>query len=142
MIKELLYERAVKRNETIKRPEREATEKPRIFDYLRQICEKTHKFEYNKKYAPAYLISLWLSHEEDLIDIVQEINLIQFYVPDDAVYQYYYNKVPMKRRFIKYDKKNDTTLQIEQEIQEIMDEHQVSHREALMIKKHVERLPK
>lgn len=139
MIKELLYEKAVKNNETIKRPSKDG---PTIFDFLKQICEKTNKFEYDKKIAPGYLLSLWLSHEEDFIDVVHKIAHLQFRLPDDAIYKYYMDQIPSGRKFIRYAKKNKSSLKREQEVEEIMIRYEVSKREALMIKNHIERLGK
>ena len=43
------------------------------FTFLNQIYNKTSVHEYDKKVAPAYMLSWWLSHDPGLINIVQKI---------------------------------------------------------------------
>lgn len=78
-----------------------------IFDYLNSIYYKK-PIVYDKKICNAYLLSLWLSHDKSLIDICNEINRFQFFLPDDLIYKYYYEKVPMGRRYIKWVKKEES----------------------------------
>ena len=106
---------------------------PKIFDFLNQINNKTSKFVYDKKIAPAYQLSMWLSHNINLIDIVQEINHLQFNLNDDIIYKYYMDKVPKKRRFIKWTKKSKTN---EKDIDKTMIKYNVSANEAKNILKH------
>lgn len=110
-----------------------------IFDYLRQICEKTTKLPYDKKIAPAFSITMWLSHEQDLVPLTQAMN-IRHWLDDKDVYNYYFDKVPEGSRFIRWTKKDETYLKEQEEIEEIMIEYNVSNREAKMIKQHKERL--
>lgn len=77
-----------------------------IFDYLNNIYNKGN-LGYDKKVAPAYLISMWLSHDKGLVDIVSTMNEYQFFLPDNLIYEYYYHKVPQGKRYIKWIKKNE-----------------------------------
>ena len=78
-----------------------------IFDFINQIFYKTSKYKYDKKISPSYMLSMWLAHDSQLIDIVNEINQYQFSLPDEIIYQYYFDKVPKGRRFLKWTKKKE-----------------------------------
>ena len=110
-----------------------------IFDYLRQICEKRTKLPYDKKTAPAFLLTMWLAHEDDLIEYAQNINR-HHWIGDENIYNYYFHVIPKGRRFIRWTKKDETYLKEQQEIEELMEEYNVSKREATMIKQHKERI--
>ena len=110
-----------------------------IFDYLRQVCEKTTKLPYDKKTAPAFLLTMWLAHEDDLIKYAQNINR-HHWIGDENIYNYYFHAIPKGRRFIRWTKKDETYLKEQQEIEEIMEEYNVSNKEATMIKQHKERI--
>lgn len=110
-----------------------------IFDYLKQIYEKTTKIPYDKRIAPAFLITMWLSHEPDLINLTQNMNR-RHWMDDKDVYNYYFHTVPKVYRYIKWTKKNEKYLKEKQEIEEIMMEYNVSNKEATMIKQHKERI--
>ena len=110
-----------------------------IFDYLRQICEKGTKQPYDKRLAPAFLITMWLSHEQDLINLCQAMN-IRHWLNDKDVYNFYFYKVPKGYRYIRWTKKDETYLKAQEEIEEIMLEYNVSNREATMIKQHTDRI--
>jgi hypothetical protein len=120
--------------------EKEDKKEGGFFDFLNQICNKTAKYPYNKKVAPAYSLSLWLAHEPDCIEYVNKINKLLFYIPDEMVYNYYFDVIPKGRRFIKYSKKKDEYIKEQEAIEEIMAEYNVSRQEANKIKKHLERL--
>ena len=77
-----------------------------IFSYLNAIYMKD-KIPYDKKLAPAYMLSLWLSHDKTLIDTVDKINEFQFLLSDDLIYKYYFDKIPKGRRYIKWTKKEE-----------------------------------
>lgn len=128
-------------NSISKQADRVKPEKKKIniFDYLKQICEKTTQQQYNKKVAPAFLLTMWLSHEQDLIDLCQEMN-IRHWLNDEDVYNFYFDKVSKRRRFIRWTKKDETYLKEQEEIEEIMIEYNVSNREATMLKQHKERI--
>lgn len=127
---------SIKKHET-KIPDKK--KKINIFDYLKQICEKTTNIPYDKKAAPAFLITMWLSHEQDLVSLTQAMN-IRHWLDDKDVYNFYFDKVPKGRRFIRWTKKDETYLKEQEEIEEIMMEYNVSNREATMIKQHKERI--
>jgi len=52
------------------------------------------------------MLCLWLSHDPQLIEIVNDMNNHLFTTPDEQVYNYFYYKIPKGRRFIKWTKKN------------------------------------
>lgn len=106
-----------------------------IFNYLNQIFYKSEKLPYDKKVAPAYMLSMWLSHDVSLIDIVNKINSLQFHLKDDIIYLYYMSKVPKGRRFIKWTKKDQKDKNIEKEIKNLMEKSKLSKREAMMVAK-------
>ncbi len=140
--KELLYERSVKGTETQKKtpdPDRVT-----IFDIMTQIFTKKVTHPYDKeaaKVASGWQLSRWFSHHRDLIDIVEKINKVQFSLTNKMVYDYYFNAIPKQRkRYIKWTKKDQTTVQKEKEIEEYMVEFDLSKREAMMILKHKERI--
>lgn len=78
-----------------------------LFNILNNIFFEKEKFIYDKKAAPAYALSMWLSHDEELLDIVNDINKFQFLLPDEVIYKYYRDMVPKKKRNIKWIKKTE-----------------------------------
>lgn len=111
------------------------TKEPNLFDYLEQISSKSTKLKYDKKNSSAYMISLWLSHDPRLLNLVQKINHLQFVLPDDIIYNYYFNEVPkMKKRFIKWIKKTPESKKRDKKVKELMEENsRLSKREAKSI---------
>lgn len=103
---------------------------PTLFDFLNQIYTKTEKYHYDKKIAPAYMLSLWLSHDKHLINIVDKIVRLQFTLPDDIIYNYYMSKIPKGRRFIKWVKKTPEDKKIKKKLESIMEGTFLSKREA------------
>jgi len=103
---------------------------PTLFDFLNQIYTKTEKYPYDKKIAPAYMISLWLSHDKHLINIVDKIVRLQFTLPDDIIYNYYMSKIPKGRRFIKWVKKTPEDKKTKKKLESIMIGTFLSKREA------------
>jgi len=106
---------------------------PTLFDFLNQIYLKTEKYPYDKKAASAYMLSLWLSHDKYLIYLVNKINRLQFLLPDDIIYKYYFDVVPKGRRYIKWTKKREEDKKIKKKIESIMEGTNLSKREAKMI---------
>lgn len=104
-------------------------EGPNLFTFLNAIFYKK-KIPYDKSIAPAYMLSLWLSHDPKLIDIVNDINHLQFLLDDGIIYQYYMNQVPKGRRFIKWVKKTPKDKRIEKRIKELTENSELSKREA------------
>lgn len=76
-----------------------------IFTYLNQIQDKRRTYNYNKKIANAYLLSLFLSMDKDFLKYVDDINKYQFILPDEVIYEYYMNIIPQGKRYIKFIKK-------------------------------------
>jgi len=108
---------------------------PTLFTYLNQIYYKTNRYEYSKKLAPAYMLSMWLSHDNSLIDIVNKINGLQFLLKDDIIYKYYMNKVPKGKRWIKWVKKDPKDKEFDKEVKKEMESRKLSKREAMMVVK-------
>lgn len=113
---------------------------PNIFDFLNQICFKSAKHEYDKKAVSAYMLSLWLSHEKDLIGVVNKINHFQFKFPDDSVYKYYYNMVPKGKRFIKWTKKDKIDKKMKAKLDALKEKYNISTNEAKSLLLHQDML--
>ena len=124
---------------TYKKKEKTEDDKPTLFDYINQILLKTKTFAYDKKIASGWMLSHILSHDSRLISFVQKMNLIQFNVPDECVYQYYFNVLPRGKRFIAIPKKADID---EDALSEIMEQYGISKKEAMFFLKFKERLAK
>ena len=117
------------------------SDKPNPWDFIRQIQYKTTKQEYKKRYKMGWLFSFWLSHCDRYIYIVQRMNRVQMYVPDKAVYDYYFDKIPRGNEFMNLSKQDKEFMdERNKKIEEIKEEYNVSKREALLILIHKERL--
>lgn len=103
--------------------------KKTLFDFINALNYK-NKIEYDKKVASAYILSLWLSHDKELLDLTNKINPYLFLLKDEAIWLYYYNKIPKKRRFIKWIKKEELNKKDEKEIKDLMEKYNISKREA------------
>jgi len=114
--------------------------KPTLFDFLNQIYYKRMKYPYDKKTASAYMLSLWLSHDKSLINIVHKICKYQFDLPDKVIYDYYFDKVPKGRRYIKWVKKTESEKKKDKDIKNICEKYNVSKRESKMLMAHLERI--
>ena len=108
-------------------------EKQTIFDFLNSINEKK-RIEINKKDFSGYMVSLWLSHSEDCIDVVNNINPYVFNTPYDAIYEYYFDKISKKKRFIKYTKKSKEESEVK-ELKQFKDKYSLSNKELKLFKK-------
>jgi hypothetical protein len=100
-----------------------------IFDHLNNIFLK-QGLKYDKKVVSTYLLSMWLSHDAQLIEIVNKINTLHFNISDNLIYDYYYSKIPKGRRFIKWVKKEETDKKISEKIKSFQDVSGVSKIEA------------
>jgi len=109
---------------------------PTLFDFINQILLKGKTFKYDKKIASGWMLSHILSHDPKLISFVQKINHLQFSIPDEQVYQYYYDALPKGKRYIAIPKKADIDEDL---LKEIIIQYNVSKREAILILKHKER---
>jgi len=103
--------------------------KKTIFDYLNSIFYKKD-IEFYKNECSRYMLLLWLSHDKELLELTNDINQYIFNVmsDDELVYKCFFHKVPKKKRFIKYvkkDKKKDN-----KEIEQLMKQYNMSKREA------------
>ena len=114
--------------------------KPTLFDFLNQIKFKTEKYDYSKKIASSYMMSMFLSLDRKLIDIVNNINSLQFGLKDDIIYKYYMDKVPKGKRYLKWPKQTPKDKQFNKDVEQEMIEKGLSKREAMMVVKQKERL--
>jgi len=118
-----------------------SVKKPTLFNFLDQISNKSTKYKYDKKVAPAYMLSLWLSHDPQLLPIVQRMNFLQFSLPDKVIYDYYCYSVPKRRkRYIKWTKKTPEDKKKVEVLESIREEYGVSKNEAKRILLYKERL--
>lgn len=101
-----------------------------LFEVIDAICTKKPLKNYDKKKASAYIISLWLAQDPELIDIVNEINPYIFKMPDEFIIKYFIKRVPKKKRFIKWTKKEDYPDKIKKQIKKLSQEEEISEREA------------
>ncbi len=75
-----------------------------FFEPINNILYKQGK-PYDPKVMNAYLLSLWLSHDSSLLEIVNDINDYHFLLNDDIIYKYYYYTVPKGKRYLRWVKK-------------------------------------
>lgn len=108
-------------------------EEPNLFTFLNQIYTKNEKFKYDKKSAPAYMLSMWLSHDNQFIKYVEKINHLQFNIPDEQIYKYYMSVIPKGKKFIKWIKKTPEEKEFIKEVKKIVEETDLSKREAKML---------
>ena len=91
------------------------SEKVDLFTFIKQIQSKRRTVPYDKKIAPAYVLSLFLSMNKKYIDVVNRINQYQFVLPDETIYEYYMKAIPQLpyneryAKFIKKREEDDTT---------------------------------
>ncbi len=88
--------------------------------------------KYNRKEVSAWIISLFLSEDPQLIEIVNKINQYHFTLDDELIFKYYVSTVPKKRRYIKFTKKTKETKELDKEVEYLMKTYDVSRREALL----------
>jgi len=100
-----------------------------LFDILDSIFLKS-KIDYEKRIAPAYILSLWLSHDKELLPIVNKINMLQFNLEDEMVFKYYYYMVPKGKRYIRWPKKTEKDKKEQKIIGNLQEEYGISKREA------------
>ena len=65
------------------------------------------------------MLSLWLSHDKYLINLVHKIGFLQFSLPDKVIYDYYFDTIPKGRRYIKWTKKTPEEKQKLKDISEL-----------------------
>lgn len=102
-----------------------------FFNILNNIFFSKEKFIYDKKIASAYALSAWLSHDNELLEVVNAINKFQFLLPDEIIYKYYRDIVPKKKRNIKWIKKTEDRFK--EHIKKLQEKYpEMSTREARM----------
>lgn len=108
-----------------------------IFTFLNQIFYKTAKHKYDKKVANAYILSLWLSHDPELLQIISEINPYIFSLNDEQIYNYFFHKIPKKKRYIKWIKKKEKKedKSIKERLENLKLKHDISKIEAEKFRK-------
>lgn len=119
--------------------------KENLFTYLNSLFNKKRVEPFNKTTCNPYMLSMYLAHERDLINMVQEINKFQFSLPDGRekiVYDYYFDKVPRGRRFIKWTKKDKASKKRDKQLEEIMEELDCSKLEADRIQRVMDAIAK
>jgi hypothetical protein len=101
----------------------------RIYDFLNAIHNKSN-LPYDKSIAPAYMLCIWLSHDLKLLNIVNEITPYLGVLPDEAIYNYFYDAIPRGKRFIKWIPKEKIDKEVEEAIKELMELKNISWIEA------------
>ena len=105
-----------------------------LFDFINQVTSKSRKFKYDKKIAPAFMLTSWISHNRDFTKICNEINKIQGLLPDERVYEYYMKRLPAGKKYIKWVKKDKADEKIKTRIEKLQNFFpQLSKRECEMI---------
>lgn len=113
--------------------EKKKVEHPNLFDFFNQLYFKKRTYPYDKKIANAYLMLMWLSHDQQLMPLVHKINRLQWYIPDDIIYEYLMDTVPRGKRFVKWTKKTPASKKKDKKIQELMEETGLSKKEILKV---------
>ena len=101
-----------------------------FFDYGKAIQSKT-KIDWDEKACNNYMLMLHLSHDNQNLPFVNEINqrLFKYIIPNECIFKYYMDKIPRSRNFIRWIKKNKVK---EAKVERLMEEHGISKREALL----------
>ncbi|MCF7927429.1 MAG: DNA polymerase clamp loader subunit A [Candidatus Izimaplasma sp.] len=71
-----------------------------------------------------------MAQEKDLINIVNRANKYLFLLSDEAIYHYYWHKIPRGSRFIKWTKKEDMGSEQKEVVKGLMEKYNISEREA------------
>jgi hypothetical protein len=107
---------------------------PTLFTFLNQIQNKRRTVPYDKKIANAYMLTQFLSHNNELIGKVNKINKYQFILPDEVVYEYYMNAIPQGKRYLKWIKKRKDDDKMKIRIEKLQENNpNLSKRECKMI---------
>lgn len=78
-----------------------------FFAPLNNIMYKQAK-PYDPKVMPAYLMSLWLSHDNSLLELINDINDFHFLLDDKIIQKYYYYIIPKGKRYLRWIKKDQS----------------------------------
>ena len=107
---------------------------PKLFDFIKQTLSKSRKHPYDKKVAPAYMLTMWLSHKKEFVGICNDINRYQFLLPDDRIYEYYMKKIPKGTKYVKWVKKRKDDDKMKDRIEKLQLHYpNMSKRECKMI---------
>lgn len=105
-----------------------------LFTFIDQIQNKRRTEEYDNKVASAYMLSLWLSHDKELLKRINEINKYQFLLPDKVIYDYYMSEIPAGKRYLKWTKKRKEDDKLKKRIENLKENvPNISTRECKMI---------
>jgi hypothetical protein len=100
-----------------------------LSEVLNAVTQK-RECNYNPKEVSAWVLSLFLSEDPELIEIVNKINEYHFSLDDRLIFKYYVSKVPCKKRYIKFTKKTKEAKENDEQIKFLMETYGVSKREA------------
>ncbi len=85
---------------------------------------------YNPKEVSAFVLSLFLSEDPKLAEIVNKINKYQFSLTDKVIFRYYVDVIPKGERYLKFTKKSKISTDNKNDIKQLMELYGVSKREA------------
>jgi hypothetical protein len=107
---------------------------PTLFDFIKQTLSKNRKHPYDKKVAPAFMLTQWLSHKKEFVRICNDINQFQFLLPDEIIYEYYMKKIPKGTKYVKWVKKRKEDDKMKTRIEKLQTYYpNLSKRECKMI---------
>lgn len=99
-----------------------------VFDYITSIGIKKKIEDFNKKECSRYMLALAFNNSSQTCGIANEINRMLYDIDDRLVYEYFFDKIPKGRTFMKWPKKNKTGF--EEEVKEFAEKHEMSISEA------------
>lgn len=100
-----------------------------FFEILNSISSK-EKIKLYKKDINGYLLSMFLSHDMELLDIINKINPFIFKLSNEVIYQYFFHAVPKKKRYLKWTKKEELNKDVKKQLKELCEEFEISEQEA------------
>jgi hypothetical protein len=107
---------------------------PKLFDFIKQVLSKNRTHPYDKKVASAYMLTQWLSHKKEFVQICNNINKYQFLLPDDVIYEYYMKRIPKGTKYVKWIKKRKADDKMKERIEKLQLHYpNLSTRECKMI---------
>lgn len=107
-----------------------------VWDYINQICDKSDKIEFDSRIFNSYITAIHFSQDKNLIEIVNKIMPYIFTLDSKVVYNYFYNKIPKGKRWIKWPKKiKEKTIK---EMESLKEELNLSDEEILKYKNVIE----
>lgn len=82
---------------------------------------KEHINDFDSKICNKVLLCYWLSHDKTIIELVNKLNKLLWYMDDKTVYEYFYEVIPKKRRYLRWTKalKKDKDRDIDGELEEL-----------------------